>query len=318
MSKSNNTTSRLCTRMSRVPEFLLSAIGIVLLLLLTLLPGEELPDAPQIPLIDKWAHILAFGLVSTALLFDFGRRRGRISWFMWLVAGIAVTALGIVIEWLQDLMALGRSADIMDVAADAAGAFLLPLLFMPLLRMSVRSYLCDLVPFTGDKATLDRVRQLYIASFPPEERRDWNDLQDKTSDPREALSLLIIRSRRRFAGFITSWDLGGVRYVEHFAVDPSQRGSGIGANAITRFVGMAPSPVVLEVEPASDGDMARRRISFYRRCGFTAHPDFPYIQPSYAPGLPELPLMLMTAGPTPGQLDLPTLSDAIRTQVYAR
>lgn len=315
MSKSNNIAIRLCSRMSRVPEFLLSVIGIALLLLLTLLPGEELPDAPQIPLIDKWAHILAFGLVSTALLFDFGRRRERISWHMFVATGITVTALGIVIEWLQDWMAIGRSADIMDVVADAIGAFFIPLLLMPFLRMSINSYLCDLVPFTGDKATLDRVRQLYIASFPPEERRDWNDLQAKASAPGEALSLLIIRSRRRYAGFITSWNLGDVRYVEHFAIDSSLRGSGIGASAITRFVAMEPSPVALEVEPASDSDMARRRIGFYRRCGFTAHPDFAYIQPSYAPGLPELPLMLMTTGPNP---DLPSIAASIRSRVYGR
>ena len=313
MDKMNDIVNRFCCRMSCLPEFLLSGIGLVLLFLLTLLPGEELPQAPEIPLIDKWSHLLAFGLVSTALLFDIGRFCGRLTWKLWFATGMAMTLLGAVVELLQGWMGLGRSADCMDGVADALGAFLLPLIFLPLLRRTIECYLCRLDSYAGDKSILPRVMDLYMMSFPPEERRDWDDLRAKACDPGKPLSLTVVRSRRRFAGFITYWDLGGVRYVEHFAIDPALRGTAIGARAIKKFTANASTPVVLEVEPASDGEMARRRIGFYQRCGFQPHPDFEYLQPPYAPGLPELPLMLMTRGSVP---DLHGVSEAIRTQVY--
>ena len=58
-------------------------------------------------------------------------------------------------------------------------------------------------------------------------------------------------------------------------------------------------PLILEVELPGANDMASRRIGFYERCGFTAHHDVDYIQPAYAPGLPSIPLLLMSTAPIP-------------------
>lgn len=300
---------------NRIPLFLMSATGIVLLLLLTLLPSSDLPEEPAIPFADKVAHFLAFGLVVSAMVYDFGRYKGRVSIRMWVISAFALTGLGVGIEFMQEAMGIGRSADVWDAVADAAGSFLLPLALWPLIRRSVENHSFHLYPSKLSGLTAIKVKSLYFNSFPDAERREWNDLSIKINAPDQPLNLFIVNVKGRFAGFITWWRLdGGLRYVEHFAIDPSLRGAGTGARAIKEFVASEPSAVILEVEPEDMDEMARRRIGFYRRCGFTDHPEFDYEQPPYAPGLPTVKLTLMTSGDiTP---DLENAARQLHGKVY--
>lgn len=157
------------------------------------------------------------------------------------------------------------------------------------------------------------LRTLYFDSFPPEERRSWKSIMELTDDRSSPFNLTVILRDGMTAGFITWWRLGGARYVEHFAIIPAMRGGGLGGEAIRNFVAADPMPVILEVEPSGSNDMADRRIAFYERCGFTGHRDFKYIQPPYSPGLPEVPLMLMTSDKS---VDLGTTAGEIRRRVY--
>lgn len=157
------------------------------------------------------------------------------------------------------------------------------------------------------------LRTLYFDSFPPEERRSWESIMELTDDRSSPFSMTVILRDGMTAGFITWWRLGGARYVEHFAIIPAMRGGGLGGEAIRNFVAADPMPVILEVEPSGSNDMADRRIAFYERCGFTGHRDFKYIQPPYSPGLPEVPLMLMTSDKS---VDLGTTAGEIRRRVY--
>lgn len=284
---------------ARLPRYALSGIGMAVLFVLTLIPASDVPSMPPFPMADKIAHALAFGLVAAAIIYDRGRRRGSIDWRIWVVAVVIMTITGALVELLQWRMGTGRSGDIGDLAADFAGAALLPLLLWPLLRNAVGVAWCDLDEWRGDAEELGRVKKLYMEAFPPEERRDWAELESMLRGEKSGANLLVVRRYGRWSGFITWWRVGGMRYVEHFAIDSSLRGSGIGAEAIRRFTTCDPEPVVLEVEPAGTGDMARRRIAFYERCGFESHPDLYYFQPPYSPCLEGLELMLMTSGDIP-------------------
>ncbi len=164
---------------------------------------------------------------------------------------------------------------------------------------------------TTSSTVPEGMENVYIESFPPEERRQWADVLDRAdNDPR--FNLYSIISDGSPAGLITVWDLGTARYVEHFAVAPSMRGSGIGREVIEKFIAMPGAPVVLEVEPLHTGETARKRINFYTRAGMTAHHTFNYIQPPYAPGLPSVPLTLMTSSPLP----LPDIATLLHREVY--
>lgn len=83
------------------------------MLIACLSPSSELPDAPAIPGLDKIIHIGLFAIWSGLWT---GYRPGRPA--LILLIGIL---FGGGIEVLQEIMALGRSFEWWDLAADVAG-----------------------------------------------------------------------------------------------------------------------------------------------------------------------------------------------------
>lgn len=155
-------------------------------------------------------------------------------------------------------------------------------------------------------ADLDLLKQLYEESFPAEERRDWQLIVSPVSDgcPR----LFEIIADGHLAGMLTLWQFEHFAYVEHLAVDPALRGKGIGSEAMRLLmekIGM--KPVVIEIEPpVADKPMTVARHDFYRKLGFdTISTD--YIQPPYAPSLPEVPMHLMATATLPSGSTAATL-----------
>ncbi len=300
--------------LNRIPLFLLTATGVTILFILTLMPGDQAPELPPFPHADKVAHALMFGMVSLAAMWDIGRYSGRLSKATYALTAIGTTALGALIELLQGAMGVGRSGDWLDLAADAAGAFILPLLLMPLLNRMISIYVCDVViGAVPSVKTLALIKPLYMDSFPEEERRPWPQLSALMRGDRPLIRMVLIRSRGRFAGFMTLWNLGEAIYVEHFAIEPAFRDKGIGGRALREVVDAMDKPIVLEVEPASTSIQARQRIAFYQRNGFIAFPDYRYIQPAYASGLPDVELMLMA---TSANINLPRITSALHSRVY--
>lgn len=152
---------------------------------------------------------------------------------------------------------------------------------------------------------------LYIRSFPDEERRDWQTNEDAerfiSSHP-EMRVLLAFSSEGEFVGFLNYWLLSDsddetqrVFYGEHLAITPEMRNQGIGAGIIAELKRLTSDRILMEVELPED-EMAHRRIAMYERHGFVTHPDIKYLQPSYARGKEPIELMLMsssTVEPTP-------------------
>lgn len=163
-------------------------------------------------------------------------------------------------------------------------------------------------------AQRERAEEIYLASFPACERRPVADLRERIMAGE--IECVVAMAGERAAGFATVWRLprAGWAYVEHLAVDAELRGAGLGSAIIRRLQCALGCPIVLEVEPWSQGAAARRRIGFYERLGFTAHHAHPYVQPPYAPGLPAVPLTLMTWGRA--DAPLAELAAELRARVY--
>ncbi len=98
-------------------------------------------------------------------------------------------------------------------------------------------------------------------------------------------------------GFLSSWELEGFTFIEHFAVRADRRGRGIGKEMLAHFL-EGRENIVLEVEPPG-GDIQNRRIAFYKRLGFVLNP-YDYIQPPYGESKKPVHLLLMSR---PGALD---------------
>src|SRR3954464_1646675 len=92
----------------------------LLILIACFTPAQEIPKV-DIPLIDKWTHLVLFGVFS--FLWMCARPARTFGWLAALF--ILSTAFGAFIELMQGALTfLGRSMEFMDAVADSAGALL--------------------------------------------------------------------------------------------------------------------------------------------------------------------------------------------------
>ncbi|MEG2218558.1 MAG: GNAT family N-acetyltransferase [Muribaculaceae bacterium] len=151
------------------------------------------------------------------------------------------------------------------------------------------------IEISSKNAIINKIEQLYVNSFPKDERRDFNLVKDILSTPDSHFKIIAALNDNIFLGFISYWEWCDMRYIEHFAIEPTLRGGGIGQDMIIYFAKMAQSPIILEVEPAIN-ELAMRRIGFYKRCGYTLWNDVKYFQPPYDNSKESLELKIMTLG----------------------
>jgi ribosomal protein S18 acetylase RimI-like enzyme len=153
--------------------------------------------------------------------------------------------------------------------------------------------------------------ELYEQAFPPEERRNLPAQQLLLNNG--ALRLVLLENDSTYAGFVFYWELTDFVFIEHFAISPELRGSGIGSS-VMRLLEQEHPRLVLEVEPPHTED-AVRRIRFYEGLGFKAY-TFPYLQPPYQAGGTPLSMMLMQKGMPPGEHAFTKINSEIYLEVY--
>ena len=91
----------------------------LLIFFLCFLPGKDIPDV-NIPFIDKWVHLLLFGMLT--LIWHLSQPIRNIKFaFILLVAAIFQ---GWIVEYIQGHFTQGRTQDNMDTLADTTGAII--------------------------------------------------------------------------------------------------------------------------------------------------------------------------------------------------
>lgn len=155
----------------------------------------------------------------------------------------------------------------------------------------------------------DIIYQLMEASFPTNEYRTYAEERALLWNP--LYSIYVIRPNDgEIKAFSAVWDLGDFAFVEHLAVNPQDRNSGLGAKMLAMLSIELSKPMCLEVE-LPDTELAARRIAFYERNGFHLNL-YDYIQPSISVGREAIPLLIMTSG---GPIDVDRF-EAIRERLY--
>lgn len=155
--------------------------------------------------------------------------------------------------------------------------------------------------------------QLYISAFPPAERRN-TEQQHSVTDNNPRFRFCALRYEHQTVGFLSYWDLDTFIYIEHFAVDVSMRGKSIGSHVLQYLHKHISKPVILEVEHP-ETDIAKRRIRFYERCGYTLWKS-DYLQPPYQKGYAPLPLYLMCHGHLTEANDFNMVKETLYKEVY--
>ncbi|MFD0670005.1 GNAT family N-acetyltransferase [Cohnella sp. GCM10027633] len=164
-----------------------------------------------------------------------------------------------------------------------------------------------------DDRQFDRVYAIMQASFPNIERRTYEGQKALLANPHYRL-FAESDGEGDAIGFIASWEFADFRFVEHFAVDPAIRGGGVGGRLMSGYLARSPKPVILEVEPP-ETEPTRRRVGFYERLGFRLN-GYDYLQPPLQPGLPDLPLKIMSYPEPLSEPEFSTFRDTLYERVY--
>jgi len=164
----------------------------------------------------------------------------------------------------------------------------------------------------SDQMETSFVENLYIESFPPNERRDVDKMMKLYQSETPFFISITIEEGRR-VGFITYWKLGDFIFVEHFSIVPEFRNGGYGRKVIELFIREMTKPILLEVElPVTD--LAKRRIDFYQRLGFKRWENIEYEQPPYTKNEHAIPMNLMSWG----NVDVEENFTEIRKKIYKK
>ncbi|MCM1291766.1 MAG: translocation/assembly module TamB domain-containing protein [Prevotella sp.] len=110
--------------LSWLPAWMFSVLSVIVMCWLTLSPNPLPDDTPSFPGGDILAHGLMFGGITVCFLLDRQRRRewrrvgvGYIVWSVFLS-----TLMGVLIEYAQLWMELGRTYEVKDMLSDFAGS----------------------------------------------------------------------------------------------------------------------------------------------------------------------------------------------------
>ena len=147
------------------------------------------------------------------------------------------------------------------------------------------------------------------ASFPPDERRPYDEQKALLSDPR-----FTVYVNDDATAFITIWSFDDFAFAEHIAVDPTLRSSGMGSAMLKELIAALTLPLCLEAEPPVE-DIQKRRIAFYERNGLTLN-SYPYLQPPISKGKGIVPLMIMTSCGEISLSDFRHIREVLYREVY--
>lgn len=118
-----------------------SLLVVAVILYATLFP-DPLPEeqAFEIPHLDKLIHAIMFGGMAGALAFDYQRshRANILGHRAMLACCVIAAAFGLVIEFAQEAMGLGRSGDEYDFVADCVGTLAAYFAAPPAIRAVLR------------------------------------------------------------------------------------------------------------------------------------------------------------------------------------
>lgn len=159
----------------------------------------------------------------------------------------------------------------------------------------------------------DKVFALLECSFPPDEYRPYAAQKELLTNPKYSI---YVTGEQAVNAFVTVWQFEDFAFVEHFAVSPDCRNQGLGAKILRELGELLSTRLVLEVE-YPETEMAKRRIAFYRRNGFTLN-DYPYVQPAYGEGRSPVPLLLMTTGGGIDQEEFEWIRQHLYQTVYGK
>lgn len=112
----------LTTTLKRYPLSLLTALIIVIL---SLMPFPEIKMVENVPLADKWTHMVMYGGFCSVLWFEYYRLHNHAAFRRTLLLAIlAPIVMSGTLELMQEYLTTSRSGEWMDLLANTIGVLL--------------------------------------------------------------------------------------------------------------------------------------------------------------------------------------------------
>ena len=113
---------------------------------------------------------------------------------------------------------------------------------------------------------LPKILEIYTEAFPKEERKPFRIICEHNRIGKAELSSVLIDDE--VAGMVHTYLFENFAMVDYFAIHKDKRNLGVGTHVIDlireKYKGYK---IYLEIENASLGEMQKRRLEFYKRCG---------------------------------------------------
>ena len=103
----------------------LALLVIAAIVLLSVMPIPDMKMDVQVPLADKWTHMVMYGVLTLVIWFEY--RRSHSNWDTWkllLFAFLAPIAMGGILELVQAHLTTCRSGEWLDFVANSIGVCL--------------------------------------------------------------------------------------------------------------------------------------------------------------------------------------------------
>ena len=159
----------------------------------------------------------------------------------------------------------------------------------------------------------DAVYDIMENSFPDDEYRSYCGQKMLFSKPEYDI-YVVDGDDSTLRAFVSVWDFDNFAYIDHLAVNHACRNAGIGASILAAVKEKAGKRICLEVE-LPENDIARRRIGFYTRNGFSLN-EYHYIQPPMSAGKNPVPLLIMTTDGAVDEKEFEYIKDKLYEKVY--
>ncbi|MBR0423346.1 MAG: GNAT family N-acetyltransferase [Clostridia bacterium] len=161
----------------------------------------------------------------------------------------------------------------------------------------------------------DEVFKIMSMSFPKTEIGTYEAQKKLLNNPKYHL-IIKENENNRVVAFMAVWKLNGFDFIEHLAVHPDSRGTGIGSKIIKEFLNFSKKPIILEIEVPNDKDENTiRRKNFYEKLNFKLNSNT-YYQLPLKKGNPMIEMKLMSYPKKLNDDEFKKVEKEIQKEVY--
>ena len=105
-----------------IRRYPISILIAMVITVISLIPVPEIKEVEDVPLMDKWVHMLMYGILTFCIWLEYRRSHGKWNWARLILFGVvAPIVMSGVVELMQAYLTTCRSGEWLDFLANSIG-----------------------------------------------------------------------------------------------------------------------------------------------------------------------------------------------------